>query len=92
MKRKVREERRRKSERLEGEGESLVHRGRRIGMEMPAGVRSSDDQFRRPWFVLSGETKGEARATTQGTYRQGLDGHHCEKLPGGVTPAFPVEK
>jgi hypothetical protein len=54
---------------------------------MPAGVRSSDDKFRRPQFVLSGETKGEARGSARGTYRQGLDGHHYENLPGGVTPA-----
>jgi hypothetical protein len=57
-------------------------------VEMPAGERSSNDKFHRPWFVLSGETKGKVRGSARGTYRQGLDGQYCEKLPGGVTPAI----
>jgi hypothetical protein len=39
----------------------LAHRGRRIGAVMPADMRSSDDKFCHPRFVLSGETEGEAR-------------------------------
>jgi hypothetical protein len=34
-----------------GEGKRLAHRGRRIGVEMPAGVRSSDDKSRQPGGV-----------------------------------------
>jgi hypothetical protein len=67
---------------LGGEREHGAHRGRRIGMEMPAGVRSSDDKFHRPRFFLSGEMKGEARGSMQGTYRKGVDGQYCEESPG----------
>jgi hypothetical protein len=44
---------------LGGERERGVHRGCRIGVETPAGERSSDDKFRRLRFALGGETKGE---------------------------------
>jgi hypothetical protein len=49
----------------------LAHRGRRIGVEMPAGERSSDDKFRRLRFVLGRETKGERERTARGLYTCG---------------------
>jgi hypothetical protein len=67
----IREEHRRMWRGLGGEREHGAHRGRRIGMEMPAGARSSDDKFRRPRFVLSRETKGREERGVRASYSIG---------------------
>jgi hypothetical protein len=59
---------------------------------MPVGVRSSDDNFRRPRFVLSRETKGEAREGIRGFNRSGLDGQLVRGDGAGVTPASSVSR
>jgi hypothetical protein len=46
---------------LGGEREHGVHRGCRIGVEMPAGMRSSGERFCRPGGAISRESRGEAR-------------------------------
>jgi hypothetical protein len=71
-----------KVERIEEIRRTGAHRRRRNCPGKPADLRISGDEFRRPRFVLSGETKGEARGSVRGTYRQGIDGQYCEESRG----------
>jgi hypothetical protein len=57
-----------------------------------AGTAEFDDQFRRFGGASSRKKKGGRRRTSGGFYRSGLDGHYCEKLPGGVTPAVSIDR
>jgi hypothetical protein len=47
--------------RLGGEREHGVHRGCRIGVEMPAGMRSSGERFCRPGGAISRESRGGSK-------------------------------
>jgi hypothetical protein len=76
------------AKRIQEMGRSRAHRRGRISLGRPADWRSSGEKFRSPCCGSSGEAKGERERTPGAIYRQGLDGHYCEKLPGGLTPAI----
>jgi hypothetical protein len=66
MERKVREERQGKIEGIEGIRRTGAHHGRRIGVEMPAGMRSSGDKIRQPGGAISRECRGEMERRERG--------------------------
>jgi hypothetical protein len=77
----------------QGRGERTGSRER--GAAHRTAAESSGDgsgfaEFRRAIPLIWGDLsrgKREGRERSAGLYRRGLDGHYCEKLPGGVTPA-----